>query len=140
MFTLPTEVRKVEIDELPRDILKELATTHGLSNSELDTIRRRLGTDLPAKTNPRNKRREHSLRSSMTDLLEFQLSGPDYKASNTYITVSRVKYESCISRFTPPRHRGRKTGYDAMSASATPYHHIGWIEKSSTEVLAAACN
>jgi len=48
MFTLPTEVRKVEIDEIRRDILKERAMTHGLSDCEPDTIRKRLGTDLPA--------------------------------------------------------------------------------------------
>lgn len=48
MFTLPTEVRKVKIDEPRRDILKELATTLVLSNCEQDTIRKRLGTDLPA--------------------------------------------------------------------------------------------
>jgi len=27
-----------------------------------------------------------------------------------------------------------------MTASAPPYHHIGWIEKSCAEVLAAARN
>ena len=48
MFTLPTEVRKVVIDELRRDIPKEFFTTLGLLNCEPDTIRKRLGTDLPA--------------------------------------------------------------------------------------------
>ena len=41
MFTLPTEVRGVVIDELLRDVLKELFTTLGLSNCELDPIRKR---------------------------------------------------------------------------------------------------
>jgi len=48
MFTLPTEVRKVKVDELRRNVLKELATTLDLSNCEQDTIRKGLGTDIPA--------------------------------------------------------------------------------------------
>jgi len=77
----------------------------------------------------------------MTNLLELsQLSCLGYKASATHITTSRVKDESCIRRFTPARQWRRKVGYDAMTASAPPYHHIGWIEKSCAEVLAAARN
>ena len=140
MMTVLTEVKKVKFDELRHDILKELVTTLVLSNCEPDTMRKRLNTDIPAETNPRNKRCEHSLRRDMTDLLKFRLSGLDYKVGNTHITVSRVEYESCICRFTPPRHRRRKSGYGTMTASVTPYHHIGWIEKGCTEVLAAACN
>jgi hypothetical protein len=56
----------------------------------------------------------------------------------THVTVSRVKYEGCVRRFIPARHRRRKVWYDAMTASATPYHHIGWIDKGRAEVLAAA--
>jgi hypothetical protein len=58
----------------------------------------------------------------------------------TYITVSLVEYESCVCGFTPGWQWWRKIGYDAMTASTTPYYHIGGIEKGCTEVLAATCN
>jgi hypothetical protein len=48
MFTVLTEVKKVKIDELRRDIPKERVTTLVLSNCEPDTMRRRLNTDIPA--------------------------------------------------------------------------------------------
>jgi hypothetical protein len=57
-----------------------------------------------------------------------------------HITVSFVEYESCVCGFTPTRERRRKIGYDAMTASATPYHHIRGIEKGCAEVLATACD
>jgi hypothetical protein len=52
-------------------------------------------------------------------------------------TVSFVEYESCVCGFTPTRRQRRKI---AMTARATPYHHIGWIEKGCTKVLATACD
>ena len=47
MFTVPTEVEKVEIDEPRRDIPKEVVTTLVLSHCEPDTMRKRLNTDIP---------------------------------------------------------------------------------------------
>lgn len=57
-----------------------------------------------------------------------------------HITVSFVEYESCVCGFTPTRERRREIGNDAMMASATPYHHIGGVEKGCAEVLATACD
>jgi len=60
--------------------------------------------------------------------------------SNTHIAISRVEYEGGVCGFTPARQWRRKIGYDAMTTSATPYHHIGGVEECGTEVLVAARN